>query len=124
MTTREVLGIYPDSSTRHAGEQLLYSFRDLRPGAGNDLSIWYRGKRDPVLSDLDPEDLYRAIDKTDLSILGRKDLQILDKSDFSTPASAVTYLFILSLILGTALSVLLFYGLYRLIRFMVRRSGN
>jgi hypothetical protein len=124
LTPADILGIYPDSSVAHAGDQLLYSFRDLRPGAKDDLIIWYEGSRETALSKLDPEAFYKSIDRTDLSILERTDLLIPDKSDFSTPVSAITYTFIIALLLGLSFLILMIYGAFRLVRFVRQRIAK
>jgi hypothetical protein len=118
----DIRGVYPIKKTLHGGNQILYTFTSLRPSVEDDLVVWYEGSREHPAGDMKAEVLFDALDRTDLGILERKDLKVMDKSDFTTPAPGWAWAFWGVLIAGVLFWVALFYGLYRLVGHIRKRS--
>lgn len=122
----DLRGVYPLKKTRYSGNQVLYSFTSLKPTVEDDLLIWYDGRSEPPAGDIKPDDLFDELDRTELGILENKDLKVLDKSDFSTPAPGWSWMLLGVVFIGVLFWAAVFYGLYRLIRHLRSRSrqGN
>ena len=118
----DVLGLYPSKKTRYSDNRILYTFTSLRPSVEDDLVVWYDGSQEPPGADINADALYAALEQTDLGILERKDLPVLDKSDFSTPTPGWAWAFWGMLLAGVLFWAGLFYGLYRLVKHLRARS--
>jgi len=116
----DIYGIIPDTNIYADRSQLIYRLKNFKPTEKDNLLIWYRGMNDSASSYKNKDQLYLAIDSTDLSILSKEKLVPFSKQDFSTPVADGEIILIVSVVIGLILFVGLIYLLIRTIKKFIR----